>query len=162
MRGYFPRRLFIANLAGRALICDAYLIAEWRADPWKGFDLPEGAWELKRGGTHQYDESPPGIDVRGILRSFDGSRADVKGPATTDVRRTDIRKVSSYDQKTPMLRLRGSGFLMQVDESRLDALVRIIGGEPESWRTSDEHDRLHAYDGDHWLGTLMALREWEK
>lgn len=168
MKGYFPNRMYVAKVAGRILISDGYFVGEHRGDPWEGFGLPEGAWELERSRTHLYrplwggpDRKVP--DTRRMLRS-------VANPRLTPVAVHRTEEIF----KLPAQKDHGVAFnsarkrRIVVNGPLLKVLVEVIDGEPTNWVVGEKEEsapRLVAYDGAHWLGTLMGIREpregWE-
>jgi hypothetical protein len=161
---WYPDRLFVANVAGRALISDHYIIGEWRRDPWKGFNLPEGAWTRTKG--HQYEptiyhgpnkkyrgQPAPEFVIARVLRDL-----LAKFPPPSTVLTTDGTRYRADYIADDVVRFDGTNPVW-VNRSFLASLVSLINGEPAEWRGGRESQPVHALDErGKWLGAIMPIR----
>jgi hypothetical protein len=150
---YYPRHVYFADVDERALFSDGYFLAEWRCDPWSGFDLDEGVWRRVR--YHNYEQ----------IASVDWARQSLGEVARDDqyfgrdlieMRRAGTAEPATSMPMTSFVGRRREGRELLFDDSTLTMFVKVIGGEPERWRSNVVSRAMLAYDGDHWLGTVMA------
>lgn len=164
MSGYFPDRMIVGNVRGGALLTDTYLVAEWRVDPWKGFDLPEGFWNRTRRHEFEPYESRNGKAPSQMLRTImpaNRNGAYYRWTPTSEVRvercaEEDVRQYFGEGRKT-MVPFVSKGLVTHISPDLLGHLVRIIGGEPTHWTTMSKTAPLDAWDGRHWLGAVMPM-----
>ncbi len=156
---WYPERLLVANVAGRALISDYYIVGEWRNDPRPGFSVPEGAWW--RAWRHDYE--PADEDPRKIARKLrsitPGGRA-INRYDPTLVRVAEQRPSDYTDpyRDIPLVPFVADEVKAYVNPRLLAALVYMIDGEPERWEITTPERPIDAWDGRHWLGAIMPVR----
>lgn len=166
-----PRELMIVNVRGRAILCDHFVCAEWRRDPWPGFDLSEGWWD-RVGGTpyeRHTQEHPHGRGcgcprqeapfgpIRSAIREL-LARNPVPAEAATEDRLVAVASTPDNDIAYRIFTLRNRERML-VDPYYLDALLTVIDGEPAEWRAESVERPLHAVDErGRWLGMVMPVR----
>ena len=163
---WYPDRLMVANIAGRALLSDSYIIGEWRRDPWEGFDIPEGAW--RRVKRHEYEPAkyygpkPQLWDKETPVSEVQRNFRDMlkKCPVPTNVVTSIGTAYKTADMDHPIVRFdgRGTGSIW-ISRSLLRSLICLIDGEPAEWRGSSPEKPIHALnERGKWLGTIMPVR----
>lgn len=163
-----PSGLWVVNVGGRALLCDSYLIAEWRNDPWKGFDLAEGYWshvkgtqyrhgtrwgfddKTRRWGDIEVTDAQAGRVIRGFVKQFP--------PPSVRVQRDALKDREGYSTRVLIAFSTRSGRTVWVDPEFLETVLHLIDGEPAEWRNDGFTKPLHALDErGRWLGAIMPV-----
>jgi hypothetical protein len=155
---WYPDRLMVANLYGRALISDTYIMGEWRGDPWKGFDMPEGAWVRTK--WHEYEPSLNKTQsVAWTRRMFSGVMPKRPPRRTFELSRTSITMPAPRDVWERQLELFDGGTEpLWVSRALCQHLIRIIDGPPAAWRGDGEKNPIYALDEKgHELGAIMPV-----
>jgi len=165
-----PHILYVANVKGRALLSDGFILAEWRQDPWKGFDPDEGIW--RRVGRHHYEprriygddgaRAATYVDARKSLRCLPPGPARhprIAGVGVPVVPGQIVTKLCGWGQSPlPVVPFESGVFTTCVDRARLAHFVHLIDGDPTRWTCAGPEKPVDAWDRARWLGGIMPMR----
>ena len=156
---WFPKRVLVGKVDGRILIGDSYVLGEWRRDPWPGFDLEEGEWELTRANTHRYERTA----------NLWLTRARLGTMPPKYVQRTHVEVCPDKIEEGvgPQRSMRLQWFSNEAKDvgvwlgvEPVANLCHLLDGEPDQWRAIEPAalEPIHALIDGKWAGAIMPVR----